>query len=136
MFEAGKKYNVKVSGYGLVEGNNGARPYIEFEGEAGKISYYGNINSEKAQEFTVKNFVIAGFQGDDWSDLQKPLMFDGRELMIETESYEGKVKVKYINKARKEFTGQAPKMAGIFAKVKLTLGEKANKPKPSTDDVF
>lgn len=129
MFKGGNKYKVKVSSFGLGDGKKGPQPFIIFEGLNGEgtITYYGNLASDKAQEFTVKNFIISGFQGNDWNDLSNPMAFDSRELVIETEEYEGKVKVKYINRANvgpKKFEGQAPKMAAVFAKIKQELGSR------------
>lgn len=141
MFKPNEKYKVKVQSAGLADSEKGPQPYVVFEGLNGEgtITYYGNMGSDKAQEFTVKNLITAGFTGSDLSDLENPMMFKSVDLSIETEEYKGKTRIKYINKAYngpKKFVGQAPKMASVFARVRQSLGDKTPVGKVTEPDVF
>lgn len=137
MHPEGKNIPAKLISAGLQESSSGeTQPYLKFQTEHGEITWFGSLKSELSQTFSVKQLVRAGFIGDDFSDLEKPLevAFLPEELTITVEmnEYKGKItpRLTFVNKAKKEYTGQAPKMAALFASVKAELGVKGKIQEP------
>lgn len=135
--------NVKeITGVGLHQNDKGeVKPYvrmmIDFASGPKEMTWFGNLKGStpektaKAVEGTIKTLVEAGFAGDDFEDLTRADVLDvfwnKKELTVSLEDYQGKLQVRYINekKAKKEFTGTAPKFADVFAKTKKDMGIEA-----------
>jgi len=137
MFKAEGKYSATVIEAGLGADKDGvAQPFMKFKAtngsETAEFYWTGSLKSEKSTELAIKALLTAGFGGDDIDDLKRGLMiFMPKDIVIELEEQTdkdgngtGKLKVKWVNAARKEFTGAAPKLAGAFAKVRQQLGIK------------
>lgn len=117
-----------------------------------RITWYGYL-SEKAQARTIESLRIAGFKGDDLTDLSS-LGSDQCEIDVQNETYEGKVqtRVKWVNRIggsgvavkgvmddakRKAF---AASLRGAFRAFDATNGKPPTKPSaprggPSSSDV-
>ena len=138
MLKAGK-YTAKAISAGLSETKSGSpQAFIKFEitetGEANYITWFGSM-SEKAIERTVAALVTAGFQGNDFSDLEKKFneVFSPKtvQLTLADEEFNGKsqLKVKWVNPTSQgptKYQGQTPKFGHVFSKVKASLGVKTN----------
>lgn len=137
---------------GLNEFNGKTKPFIRFALETDEgvkeLTWYGDLvgyqdpdkakaeaNTEKAVNFTIKSLVTAGFIGNDFADLAKPgsleMYFNQKDnLTVTVKNFTSKKTgeqvpdIKYINegRAKKEFTGVAPKFASIFAQVRKDMG--------------
>lgn len=138
------KYPAKVIGAGLSNTKGGnAQCFIRFEALADsgpqEITWYGSLKTEKSTEFAIKNLVTAGFAGNDFADMEKPIevVFIPKDLTITIEnSDQGKPQVKWINvkgNGPAAFVGAMPKAASLFAKIKDELGVTA---KISSDDTI
>lgn len=134
MLKAGK-YTAKAVSAGLSQTKSGsAQAYIKFEvtetGEANHITWFGSM-TEKSIDRTVKALVTAGFNGNDFGDLEKKFneVFQPKavQLTLAEEEFNGKtsLKVKWVNpihQGPEKYQGPAPKFAALFAKTKQELG--------------
>jgi len=132
MFKAGDKYDAKLVEAGLTNTKSGdAQAFMKFECSTGGVTesfyWHGSFKSDKSTALTIKALLTAGFAGDDASDLEHGLLkFMPKNIMVELEDNQGKLRVKWVNapSKAKPFTGVAPKLAGAFAKAKAELGIK------------
>lgn len=112
------KYLAKISDYGVVLNKNGApQVKVVFALEVGSsFSWFGNLGSEKQQEFTTKNLLTLGAFPNNIDKVE--LGLSGAvlntsktfELVIEEKTYNGKtsVQIKFINdptKSNQKFIG-------------------------------
>ena len=108
-------------------------------------TWYGTCGSPEAIAFTVKGLRVAGFVGNDITDLSSLEREDTPEvlLVVEHETYKGvtRAKVKYVNSAggvgmKNALTGEAArefaaKMRGAFAALDQESGGGKARPTPT-----
>jgi hypothetical protein len=144
LFNPKENYPAKITGYGINSTKAGlAQPYIQFElkdeNESLQTVYWqGSLNAGTALEITTKTLLTAGFKGSDIGDLEKPNMFEDKELTIVVEEHtfndKSRYRVKFVNeKKKKAFAGQLPSIRGELAKKRAEMGVKASKPTTEID---
>jgi hypothetical protein len=134
-FTAGNSYKAALSDAELTETKAGMpQVHLSFiaddgAGEKEQFHWYGSLKEGKAQEITVKALLTAGFVGGDLEDLKKEIkpFKPVADLLVELEDNQGKLRIKWINAAKKAtaFKGAAPKLAGAFAKMRQEMGLKS-----------
>lgn len=135
------KQKATVVKAGLYTKGDKTIPYIEFKTLSQEsVTWWGNLKGstpEKTQmalEMTIGAFVKAGFTGNDWADLEKPVeqVFDTTKLItiVVGTSQNGKTivdKIYGVDKPMTANTSKLPKAAALFQKAKAELGVKSTK---------
>lgn len=146
MLKVKTKFDAVITDCGLTENQNKeAQAFMKFDvldsaGGKHQYTWFGNMKSEKATEFTIKTLVGAGFTGNDFTDLNKGLAaFDTSvKLTVELEHPQDstgnvktdKFRIKFINAkgGMTKLTGTVPSQVALFSRIKTELGVKKNKP--------
>jgi hypothetical protein len=61
------------------------------------IYWYGSFATDGSTDYSIKSLRAMGLKGDDISEAIVQVLDQEVELVLETDSYDGKVKVKFIN---------------------------------------